>query len=1430
MSRWIVVWVSCVVLGGCSSPSTTIDLGKSADANTDQTTKKDAVEINFKTDVVEAHAAPETLAEVLDGGTADVPQLQCDPGGGCFQDECSENSQCQSGWCVEHMGEMVCTQPCQEECPQGWTCTQVAGTAPDLVFVCVSDYPNICRPCAEADDCAGIAGTDDACVAYGDQGNFCGGKCGNGETCPWGFECKTVSTLDGIELDQCVAETGQCPCTDTSVELGLFTPCLVTNEFGTCHGKRVCTEDGLTDCNAAIPAEETCNGLDDDCDEETDEPPLMEGEYGSLCDDDNACTEDKCKAEDGCENLPTDGAECMDGDPCTMADHCVQDVCVGTPAECKDDNPCTDDGCDDTGGCVFTPNDDACNDGNPCTVGDQCKETECIGTELPCDCQTNADCAELEDGNVCNGTLICGTDILPYECEVDAATTIECDPPEEGPDAVCQQAHCVPETGDCQLVPANEGFACDDANACTAGDKCVEGTCTPGIAINCADDNPCTDDSCDAVDGCLHAPNEVPCSDGSVCTVNDTCKDSQCDPGVDLDCNDNNPCTADSCDPAAGCTHDPAEEPCDDGNACTVGDHCEVGVCGFDSVDSCNDGNPCTSDSCDPVQGCVNDTVAGPCSDNDPCTLNDLCVDGQCVSGAPTNCDDGNPCTEDKCDEVGKCENNPMQADCNDGNACTKGDHCDEGLCMHVGLTNCDDGDVCTTDNCDPVNGCTYSTNENVCSDGSICTVGDQCVDGSCAPGDSIECDDGNDCTDDVCDNELGCVFTLNQAECDDGDVCTTGDTCSLGACAGSTCGELGLFCSKDGCADKVCSSLAFDGDGDFVAVPHSPELNLNDTSYTIEAWVWFEKYSPLWVNAIVSKFAGSGATRLGWVFMVGGKPSGIGPGSLAVGHYYGEGTVPVATAIASPKESVPTLQWVHAAVTFDMDTQTGKVWLNGEVAGEVIAEPVPPTNFDLHIGSMRPAPCPNCYHWDGFIDEVRVSSTTRYTEQFEPIAQLIPDDDTLALWDFNEGQGGIAHDISGNGHDGLISGATWSENGPPEGCCVPQCEGKECGGDGCGGSCGGCVPDEPASCTEYLCASETGTCNQQPKDCDDGNPCTTDSCELDLDAGDVKCIFSPNEDWMLDEAPSPVVLLVLDTSASMEYAVQAAMGEAVPICHEQKQPAFQYVKSRWTAVVEALTGTFLDYWCMYDPRTDDPLREDYGFPIPHVVPMGVGTNGKTQNQDGLLDEHAGSVKFALMAFDPQLQTATGASGGYSYGPDKQYMGMSVNLGSRNENAVWGALVPPPATDEVDALEAVGATIQQQILASTPYAGTPTSPALDDALHFFANDDAFAPYDPQTGIGDMYSSCRKKLVILITDGAPNLGEGTMGYLFAEMAAANLLAEGIEVYVVAFQIPASVGQVMDSIALSGGTGEATIVSSSDKLRPAVESILLKTMGQ
>ena len=62
----------------------------------------------------------------------------------------------------------------------------------------------------------------------------------------------------------------------------------------------------------------------------------------------------------------------------------------------------------------------------------------------------------------------------------------------------------------------------------------------------------------------------------------------------------------------------------------------------------------------------------------------------------------------------------------------------------------------------------------------------------------------------------------------------------------------------------------------------------------------------------------------------------------------------------------------------------------------------------------------------NGTLDEVHISATARYTDDFTPAARFEPDEHTLALYHFDEGEGDVLRDASGNGHDGKIVGATW--------------------------------------------------------------------------------------------------------------------------------------------------------------------------------------------------------------------------------------------------------------------------------------------------------------------------------------------------------------------------------------------------------------------
>ena len=80
----------------------------------------------------------------------------------------------------------------------------------------------------------------------------------------------------------------------------------------------------------------------------------------------------------------------------------------------------------------------------------------------------------------------------------------------------------------------------------------------------------------------------------------------------------------------------------------------------------------------------------------------------------------------------------------------------------------CDDGDPCTTDACNNGNLCTHSANNAGCAD------------------------DGNPCTDDLCDGVGTCAHPDNSAACDDGDPGTSGDQCSAGLCLGqASCGDV---------------------------------------------------------------------------------------------------------------------------------------------------------------------------------------------------------------------------------------------------------------------------------------------------------------------------------------------------------------------------------------------------------------------------------------------------------------------------------------------------------------------------------------------------------------------------------------------------------------------------------------------------------------
>ncbi|MGB5704838.1 MAG: hypothetical protein WBM48_18595, partial [Polyangiales bacterium] len=139
----------------------------------------------------------------------------------------------------------------------------------------------------------------------------------------------------------------------------------------------------------------------------------------------------------------------------------------------------------------------------------------------------------------------------------------------------------------------------------------------------------------------------------------------------------------------------------------------------------CDDQNECTDDSCDPASG---ECVSEPVDDGTSCEGGEgICESGECVPAdlcEGVDCDDQNECTTDLCNpEDGQCSNEPVD----DGTSCDGGaGMCIGGDCMDVDLcegVTCDDtGNECTAAECNPSTGLCETSNV---PDGTECAGGD---------------------------------------------------------------------------------------------------------------------------------------------------------------------------------------------------------------------------------------------------------------------------------------------------------------------------------------------------------------------------------------------------------------------------------------------------------------------------------------------------------------------------------------------------------------------------------------------------------------------------------------------------------------------------------------------------------------------------------
>ncbi len=277
------------------------------------------------------------------------------------------------------------------------------------------------------------------------------------------------------------------------------------------------------------------------------------------------------------------------------------------------------------------------------------------------------------------------------------------------------------------------------------------------------------------------------------------CGNSTVDPGED--CDDGNTVGGDCC--SATCQFEPLGSPCDDGLFCNGTETCSSGVCGGSSGDPCPgpDGDDDCQESCDEAaDNCLADDPDGSaCDDGLFCSGTETCSAGVCggSTGDPCPGPDGDNNCQESCDEAAdNClANDPDGSQCFDALFCNGTETCSSGVCGSSSGNPCPgpDGDDDCQESCDEAaDDCLANDPDgSACDDALFCNGTETCSAGACggSTGDPCPGPDGDDDCQESCDETAdNCLANdPEDSACNDGLFCNGAETCSAGFCGGST-------------------------------------------------------------------------------------------------------------------------------------------------------------------------------------------------------------------------------------------------------------------------------------------------------------------------------------------------------------------------------------------------------------------------------------------------------------------------------------------------------------------------------------------------------------------------------------------------------------------------------------------------------------------
>lgn len=118
--------------------------------------------------------------------------------------------------------------------------------------------------------------------------------------------------------------------------------------------------------------------------------------------------------------------------------------------------------------------------------------------------------------------------------------------------------------------------------------------------------------------------------------------------------------------------------------------------------------------------------------------------------------------------------------------------------------------------------------------------------------------------------------------------------------------------------------------------------------------------------------------------------------------------------------------RWFHFAAVYDRPMDQMPLYVDGQLQSWLDLP-----SDQLHafhscgMGTYTPDLMTNGY-FHGWIDSIHISERARYNSEFPPPLEFEPDQDSMALWDLEEGDGGCVNEDSPHNHLGDRHGSQW--------------------------------------------------------------------------------------------------------------------------------------------------------------------------------------------------------------------------------------------------------------------------------------------------------------------------------------------------------------------------------------------------------------------